>query len=76
MLRAHTDISTERGPSKAEMRVFVSDKKKPRVLVRRSCCGVANDGFISLVTNRSGRDVHCIVGVGRSWESDHTLCRS
>ena len=26
-------------------------------------CGVANDSFTSLVTNRSGRDVHCCVGV-------------
>ena len=30
---------------------------------RGGYCGVANDSFISLVTNRSGRIVHYIVGV-------------
>ena len=38
------------------------------------CCGIANDGILYQVTDRSGRVVHCIVGV--PGESDHTLCWS
>ena len=43
--------------------------------IKINCCGIANDGLISLV-RRWGRDVHCIVGVLGSLTTRHDLVLS
>ena len=47
-------------------------QKLPDKYAVHICCGIASDGFISLV-RRWGRDVHCIVGVLRRLTTRHDL---